>query len=180
MWVTYGWHITPHYFILQDTLLNLLIMQGHSRYMNTHGTHNYRKCVYKCINIISHVYILFSNSFFNVFPGLSESLSKRIKFASVTAAVFAKRSTCGGKKRGANWVWGKNVVRLIWRFPGEKNRQCFYFKLQYLLIISKSYLFFVWKLLEAIWSNIYPRSHSIWIISNLFFLEMIPYTVVIL
>ena len=175
MWVTYGWHITPHYFILQDSLLNLLIMQGHSRYMNTYGTHNYRKCVYKCINIISHVYILFSNPFFNVFPGLSESLSKRIKFASVTAAVFAKRSTCGGKKRGAISVWGKNVVRLIWR-AGENNRQFFISNYSNWLIIVSKYLFLFETSWSYIWCNIYPIYHSIWIISNLFFLEMIPYS----
>ena len=144
MWVTYGWHITPHYFILQDTLLNLLIMQGHSRYINTYGTHNYRKCIYKCINIISHVYILFfSNPFFNGFFQDFSKASPNGSNSLRSPPQSLRNGRPAGAKNGGRFRYGeKTWFDSFGVFPGKKPA-IFYFKLQYLLIISKSYLFFL-------------------------------------
>ena len=126
MWVTYGWHITPHYFILQDTLLNLLIMQGHSRYINTYGTHNYRKCIYKCINIISHVYILFFPILFSTV--FSRTFRKPLQTDQIRFG--HRRSLCEtvdlrGQKTGGDFGMGKKRGSTHLAFSRGKNRQFF-------------------------------------------------------
>ena len=132
-------------------------MQGHSRYINTYGTHNYRKCIYKCINIISHVYILFfSNPFFNGFFQDFSKASPNGSNSLRSPPQSLRNGRPAGAKNGGRFRYrGKNVVRLIWRFPGEKTGH-FLFQTtvfaHYIEIIS---FFFVWKLLEAIYDLTY-------------------------